>query len=119
MRIHIGSDHAGLEFKNELIEHLVAGGHDVTDHGPYEYDALDDYPAFCINAAAAVAADQAAGVDALGIVFGGSGNGEQTLEVICETKDQCGSNCAEWTPATEDQSCECDKALTSSHLFAK
>jgi ribose 5-phosphate isomerase B len=73
MRIHIGSDHAGLEFKNELIEHLVAGGHDVTDHGPYEYDALDDYPDFCIPAAESVAKDPAS----LGIVLGGSGNGEQ------------------------------------------
>ncbi len=73
MRIHIGSDHAGLEFKSELIEHLVAGGHDVTDHGPYEYDALDDYPDFCIPTAEAVAKDAAS----LGIVLGGSGNGEQ------------------------------------------
>ena len=73
MRIHIGSDHAGLSFKNELIEHLVAGGHDVTDHGPYEYDALDDYPDFCIPTAEAVAKDPAS----LGIVLGGSGNGEQ------------------------------------------
>jgi ribose 5-phosphate isomerase B len=73
MRIHIGSDHAGLEFKNELIEHLVAGGHDVTDHGPYQFDALDDYPDFCIPAAEAVSKDPAS----LGIVLGGSGNGEQ------------------------------------------
>jgi ribose 5-phosphate isomerase B len=73
MRIHIGSDHAGLEFKNELIEHLVAGGHDVTDHGPYEFDALDDYPDFCIPTAEAVSKD----ASSLGIVLGGSGNGEQ------------------------------------------
>jgi ribose 5-phosphate isomerase B len=73
MRIHIGSDHAGLEFKNELIEHLVSQGHDVTDHGPYEYDALDDYPDFCIPTAQAVSKDPAS----LGIVLGGSGNGEQ------------------------------------------
>ena len=73
MRIHIGSDHAGLEFKNELITHLVANGHDVTDHGPYEYDALDDYPDFCIPCAEAVAKDSTS----LGIVLGGSGNGEQ------------------------------------------
>ncbi len=73
MRIHIGSDHAGLEFKNELIHHLVAGGHDVTDHGPYEFDALDDYPDFCIPTAEAVAKDETS----LGIVLGGSGNGEQ------------------------------------------
>jgi ribose 5-phosphate isomerase B len=77
MRIHIATDHAGLDFSQQIQEHLRAQGHEVIDHGPTEYDALDDYPAFCINAAAAVANDQAAGVDALGIVFGGSGNGEQ------------------------------------------
>jgi len=49
------------------------GGHDVTDHGPYEYDALDDYPDFCIPCAQAVAKDPTS----LGIVLGGSGNGEQ------------------------------------------
>lgn len=73
MRLHIGSDHAGLELKNELLAHLVNNGHDVTDHGPYEYDALDDYPDFCIPAAQAVAMD----ANSLGIVIGGSGNGEQ------------------------------------------
>ena len=73
MRIHIGSDHAGLELKSQLIEHLVGNGHDVTDHGPYEYDAVDDYPDFCIPAAEAVTKDLAS----LGIVLGGSGNGEQ------------------------------------------
>ena len=77
MRIHIATDHAGLEFSQFLQNHLAEAGHEVVDHGPKEYDALDDYPAFCINAAAAVAADQAAGVEALGVVFGGSGNGEQ------------------------------------------
>ena len=77
MRIHIATDHAGLEFSQFLQNHLTEVGHEVIDHGPTEYDALDDYPAFCINAAAAVAADQAAGVEALGVVFGGSGNGEQ------------------------------------------
>jgi ribose 5-phosphate isomerase B len=73
MRIHIGSDHAGLELKAELIKHLSSNGHDVTDHGPFEYDALDDYPDFCIPAAEAVAKDPSS----LGIVLGGSGNGEQ------------------------------------------
>jgi ribose 5-phosphate isomerase B len=73
MRIHIGSDHAGLELKSALIEHLVNNGHDVTDHGPYEYEALDDYPVFCIPTAEAVAKDP----NSLGIVLGGSGNGEQ------------------------------------------
>jgi ribose 5-phosphate isomerase B len=77
MRIHIATDHAGLDFSQHLIAHLSAAGHDVVDHGPTEYDALDDYPAFCINAAQAVVDDQAQGIQALGVVFGGSGNGEQ------------------------------------------
>ena len=73
MRIHIGADHAGLELKSALIEHFSAKGHDVKDHGPYTYDALDDYPDFCIPAAEAVVKDPGS----LGIVIGGSGNGEQ------------------------------------------
>jgi ribose 5-phosphate isomerase B len=77
MRIHIATDHAGLEFSRDLAEHLGLEGHEVIDHGPVEYDALDDYPSFCIRAAKAVVADQTAGVEALGVVFGGSGNGEQ------------------------------------------
>jgi ribose 5-phosphate isomerase B len=77
MRIHIATDHAGLEFSTQLQEHLRAAGHEVIDHGPKEFDALDDYPAFCINAAIGVVVDQQAGVEALGVVFGGSGNGEQ------------------------------------------
>lgn len=77
MRIHIATDHAGLDFSTQLQEHLRSLGHDVIDHGPIEYDAVDDYPAFCIRAAQGVVADQQAGVEALGVVFGGSGNGEQ------------------------------------------
>lgn len=77
MRIHIATDHAGLEFSTRLQHHLAEAGHDVVDHGPLEYDPLDDYPAFCIRAAQAVVRDQQAGVETLGVVFGGSGNGEQ------------------------------------------
>jgi ribose 5-phosphate isomerase B len=77
VRIHLGTDHAGLEFSRDLRQHLTDAGHEVVDHGPTSYDALDDYPSFCINAARAVVADQRAGVPALGVVFGGSGNGEQ------------------------------------------
>ena len=73
MRIHIGSDHAGLELKNELVSYLQSKGHEVKDHGPHEYDALDDYPDFCIPCAQGVVADPGS----LGIVLGGSGNGEQ------------------------------------------
>ena len=77
MRIHIATDHAGLDLSHFLISQLSKAGHEVFDHGPKEYDPLDDYPTFCINAALAVRADEDAGVQALGIVLGGSGNGEQ------------------------------------------
>ena len=73
MRIHIGSDHAGLEFKAKIIAHLQGQGHQVTDHGPHSFDPLDDYPEFCIPAALATAKDPGS----FGIVLGGSGNGEQ------------------------------------------
>jgi len=73
MRIHIGSDHAGLDFKALIIQHLESKGHQVIDHGPHSFDPLDDYPNFCIPAAVAVVADPGS----LGIVLGGSGNGEQ------------------------------------------
>ncbi len=73
MRIHIAADHAGFELKAALVEHLTAGGHDVVDHGAETYDAQDDYPAFCFAAAEAVVAEPGS----LGIVLGGSGNGEQ------------------------------------------
>ena len=77
MRIHIATDHAGLELSHFLIRELTKQGHEVFDHGPAVHDALDDYPSFCINAALAVVADAQAGVEALGVVLGGSGNGEQ------------------------------------------
>jgi len=73
MRIHIGCDHAGFDFKEHLAAHLAARGHDVVDHGAAAYDAEDDYPQFCLAAAAAVAAEPGS----LGVVIGGSGNGEQ------------------------------------------
>jgi ribose 5-phosphate isomerase B len=77
MRIHIATDHAGLDFSWVLQAHLREAGHEVVDHGPQQLDQDDDYPAFCINAALATVRDQALGVECLGVVFGGSGNGEQ------------------------------------------
>ena len=73
MRLHIAADHAGFELKQALVEHLRAAGHEVVDHGAHEYDAQDDYPPMCIAAGEAVVADPGS----LGIVLGGSGNGEQ------------------------------------------
>ncbi|GGO70711.1 ribose-5-phosphate isomerase [Nocardioides deserti] len=77
MRVHLGSDHAGLELKDHLVAWLREQGHEPVDHGPFVYDALDDYPVFCLRAAEAVAAERVAGEDSLGVVIGGSGNGEQ------------------------------------------
>lgn len=73
MRVYLGSDHAGYELKQHVIDHLTKAGHRPVDCGAYHYDADDDYPAFCIAAAARTVADP----DSLGIVIGGSGNGEQ------------------------------------------
>lgn len=77
MRVHIATDHAGMELSAHLVQHLTAQGYEMVDHGPQEYDAVDDYPGFCLRAAEAVAAERAEGQDSLGIVLGGSGNGEQ------------------------------------------
>jgi len=72
MKIHIATDHAGLDLKNAIRDYLVDKGHDVTDHGAHEYDALDDYPDFIFPCAKAVAAD----TESKGIILGGSGQGE-------------------------------------------
>lgn len=73
MRVYLGADHAGYELKQALLEHLNANGHEAVDCGAFTYDAEDDYPAFCIAAAQRTVDDPGS----LGIVIGGSGNGEQ------------------------------------------
>ncbi len=73
MRVHVGSDHAGFDLKKHLVGVLTDGGYDLIDHGALVLDPDDDYPGFCIATAEAVAADPGS----LGIVIGGSGNGEQ------------------------------------------
>ena len=72
MRVFLGSDHAGFALKARLVDHLTAAGHEPVDCGPFAYDPEDDYPPFVIAAAAATAAEQGS----LGVVIGGSGNGE-------------------------------------------
>ncbi|MBT5995461.1 MAG: ribose-5-phosphate isomerase, partial [Candidatus Marinimicrobia bacterium] len=67
MKIHIATDHAGLELNNIIRDYLIEKGHDVKDHGAYEYDALDDYPDFIFPCAQAVAADP----ESRGIILGG------------------------------------------------
>lgn len=72
MRVFLGSDHAGFELKQRLIDHLTAEGHEPIDCGPYSYDPEDDYPPYVLAAAAAAVAE----VGSFGVVIGGSGNGE-------------------------------------------
>ncbi len=71
MKIAIGSDHAGFEYKEKIREHLIGLGHDVRDFGTYD-NHPDDYPDRIRPVAKAVAK----GDDEVGIVLGGSGNGE-------------------------------------------
>ncbi len=72
MRVHLGSDHAGFELKEAVVRRLSELGHEPVDHGPAEYVAADDYPPFVLRAAQGVAAEPGS----LGVVIGGSGNGE-------------------------------------------
>jgi ribose 5-phosphate isomerase B len=71
-KIHIGSDHAGYELKENLKEYLEKEGYEVIDHGADEYDEDDDYPDFCFPVAENVSID----TNSKGIVLGGSGQGE-------------------------------------------
>jgi ribose 5-phosphate isomerase B len=73
MRIYVGSDHAAFELKNAVVEHVRAAGHEPVDCGPPSYDAEDDYPVYVLRTAEHVVADPGS----LGVVLGGSGNGEQ------------------------------------------
>ena len=73
MRVYLGSDHAGFELKTRLIEWLASAGHEPVDCGPEAYAHDDDYPPYVMRAAAGAVADPGS----LGIVIGGSGNGEQ------------------------------------------
>lgn len=72
MRVHIGTDHAGFDMKKAIVQVLKDRGYEVIDHGADGYDSEDDYPVYIIPAAQAVADDPGS----LGIVLGGSGNGE-------------------------------------------
>ncbi|MER7545281.1 ribose-5-phosphate isomerase [Actinomadura sp.] len=72
MRVFLGTDHAGFELKEHLVSWLKENGHEAVDCGAFEYDAADDYPPFVLRAAQRTADEPGT----LGIVVGGSGNGE-------------------------------------------
>jgi ribose 5-phosphate isomerase B len=71
-RVYLGSDHAGFELKNALLAKVADWGHQPVDCGPEVYDDDDDYPPYCLLVGTKVVADPGS----LGIVIGGSGNGE-------------------------------------------
>jgi len=73
VRVYLGSDHAGFELKARLVEWLKQAGHDPVDCGPSTYQPDDDYPVYVMRAATSTVGDPGS----LGIVIGGSGNGEQ------------------------------------------
>ena len=73
MRVFVGTDHAGLEFKDHLEQALTDAGHEPVDCGAFEYDAQDDYPPFCFEVGERTVTEPGS----LGVVIGGSGNGEQ------------------------------------------
>jgi ribose 5-phosphate isomerase B len=73
VRVYLGSDHAGFELKAALIEWLTSAGHEPVDCGPPVFHDGDDYPVYVMRAAQGAISDPGS----LGIVIGGSGNGEQ------------------------------------------
>jgi ribose 5-phosphate isomerase B len=73
MRVFVGTDHAGLEFKEHLKTVLADAGHELVDCGAFEYDPQDDYPLFCFEVGERTVAEPGS----FGVVIGGSGNGEQ------------------------------------------
>ncbi|WP_415648113.1 ribose-5-phosphate isomerase [Stackebrandtia soli] len=92
MRVYLGSDHAGFDLKAALVAHLTGRGIDVVDVGPHTFDPDDDYPAFCLETARRVVADPGS----LGVVMGGSGNGEQ----IAANKVDGARAALAWSPET-------------------
>ncbi|WP_448624667.1 ribose-5-phosphate isomerase [Geodermatophilus sp. URMC 64] len=73
MRVFLGADHAAYELKEHLVKVLAEAGHEPVDCGAHVYDPEDDYPPFCFEVGERVVAEPGT----LGVVLGGSGNGEQ------------------------------------------
>src|SRR3712207_2483605 len=73
MRVFLGGDHAAFELKQRLLGALAEAGHEPVDCGAFSYDAQDDYPPFCFDVGERTVAEPGT----LGVVIGGSGNGER------------------------------------------
>lgn len=72
MKIYLGTDHAGFDFKEKIKEYLTQENYDVVDCGAYSFDKNDDYPDFIGKVGENVSAD----INSRGIVLGKSGAGE-------------------------------------------
>ena len=72
MKIVLATDHAGFELKEQIKDKLIQQKHEIKDFGSFTYDSLDDYPDFIFPAAEFVSEN----LDYLGIILGGSGQGE-------------------------------------------
>lgn len=72
MKIYIGADHAGFEFKEQIVDFLTRSGHEVVDTGDAKLDPNDDFPQFAGRAVSAMLADKS---PAQGILICGSGQG--------------------------------------------
>ena len=71
-KIFLAADHAGFELKEHVKKFLIGLGYDVDDKGAFRYDPEDDYPDFILKAAEKVSENKGS----MGIIFGGSGQGE-------------------------------------------
>lgn len=86
MKIHLGADHAGYEIKEFIKDSLIGKGYSVIDHGANSLNTNDDYPDYVKLVAEAIVADNNVNLVvelpskeedfSLGIIFGGSGQGE-------------------------------------------
>ena len=77
MRVHLGCDHAGLDLKDHLTRWLTEHGYEPVDHGPFSTTRSTTTRSSACAPPRRVAHERAAGRDSLGVVIGGSGNGEQ------------------------------------------
>ena len=73
MKIYIGSDHAGFALKEKLIEFIKSLNLEIEDKGAFSLEPTDDYPDFIVPVAKEVSNDE----NSIGIILGGSGEGEQ------------------------------------------
>lgn len=76
MKIYLGTDHAGFDFKENIKKFLTERGYEIEDCGAFTFDKNDDYPDFISKAAKGVSENPE---NSRGIIFGGSGQAEMMI----------------------------------------